>query len=324
MGGFVTMACNRLKEGDRRLSFGSDCPTDTTFSFDALTPCSLADLLNDAVPCDFSEADLDEEIDTQDDIRLMKLGAFKEFLEKNSVPVVKYGSNKAKTLRDLWVDVVLGCTKLHRCTFNPTPPNVSPTLCLEMRLVMLELCVNIDGNDMCLLVRDEFPESNWGVSRQELRAPVTANMFSGESLFEALSRLCVQKLGLADDICLQQVLIEKCSYSEDVQRTSSVFPGVVTIYKIHRLVVHFQDVCDPGLACIGLPHGNEFDATCEGSMGNSCTNFFVWVSREEFDEAVVRWYGDDGALGSTTSPKRSHMYFDVQFSEKNDASTEQD
>jgi len=149
-------------------------------------------------------------------------------------------------------------------------------------------------------------------------------MYSGESPFEVLSRLCVQKLGLVDNVCLQQLFIEKCSFTEDVQRTSSVFPGVVTIYKIHKLVVHFQDKCDAGLACIGLPWGNEFDATCEGSMGNSCINFFVWVSREEFDVSVVRWYGDEGLLGSTTSPKRSHEYFDVQFSEKNDASAAQD
>jgi len=107
-----------------------------------LTPCSLADLLHDTELCDSSDADFDEEIDVQDDIRLMKFRTFKEFLQENSVPVVKYGRNMAKTLRDLWVDVVLGCTKLQRCTFDPTIPDTSPTLRLEMRLVMLELCVD--------------------------------------------------------------------------------------------------------------------------------------------------------------------------------------
>jgi len=155
----------------------------------------------------------------------------------------------------------------------------------------------------CLLVRDEFPESCRGVSRQELHAPVTANMFSGESPYEALSRLCVQKLGLADDICQQQLLIEKCSFTEEVQWTPSIFPGFVTTYKIHKLIVHLQDTCDPGFACIGLPHGNEFDARCPGSMGNSCTNFFVWVSRPEFEKSVLRWYGEEGSVGSAPLPR---------------------
>jgi len=128
-------------------------------------------------------------------------------------------------------------------------------------------------------------------------------MYSGESLYEALSRLCVQKLGLADEICQRQLLIEKCFFTEEVKRTPSTFPGFVTTYKIHRVTVHLRDTSDPNFACIGLPHGNEFHACCPGSMDNACTNFFVWVSRTEFDNSVVLWYGDEGALGSSPLPK---------------------
>merc|ERR1712007_418093 len=106
------------------------------------------------------------------------------------------------------------------------------------------------------------------------------------------------KLGLADDICLQQLLIEKCSFTEDVQRTPLIFPGFVTIYKIHKLIVRLQDKCDPGLACIGLPHGYEFDASCPSCMGNSYTSFFTWAPHEEFEKSVLRWYGNEQLRGN--------------------------
>jgi len=194
---------------------------------------------------------------------------------------------------------VLGGSKLQSCTFVPTIQEVSPTLCLQTSLVLLELRVNFGGNDKFLLLRDELPESsNDSVARHELRAPVTANMFSDETPFEALNRLCVQRLGLAHEVCREQLFVEKCSFSETVQEDSMTFPGLMTMNKIHTLAVCLQDKYAPGLACIGMPQGDEFDASFCGWMHDTFTNYFMWVSREEYNKSVLRWYGEEQQKGS--------------------------
>jgi len=150
-----------------------------------------------------------------------------------------------------------------------------------------------------LLLRDELPESpNQSVARHELHAPVIVNMFSDETPFEALCRLCVQKLGLADEVCMQQIFVEKCSLRETIQESSMTFPGLLTMNKIHTLAVRLQDIYAPELACIGLPQGDEFEASFCGWMHDSFTNYFMWVSREEYDQAVLRWYGEEQSKGT--------------------------
>merc|ERR1712137_892888 len=160
---------------------------------------------------------------------------------------------------------------------------------------MLELRVNIDGNDKFLLVRDELPESNQGHARHELHAPVATNLFPDETPFEALQRLCVQRLGLTHDVCLQQFLVENYSFTETLEESSLNFPGLMTMHQVHKLVVHLQDAHAPDFMCIGLPKGDEFAVDFSLTMDNAYayTIFFMWVSREEFDESVLQWYGKE-------------------------------
>jgi len=239
------------------------------------------------------------ETDVQHEARLMKFEVFRQFLQENHVPVDKYGTNKAKTVRDLWVDVVLGGSQLQSCSFIPTIQEVSPTLCLQTSLVLLELRVNFGGSDKFLLLRDELPgSSNHSVARHELHAPVTTNMFSDETPFDALCRLCVQRLGLADEVCRQQFFVETRSFTETVQESSVTFPGLMTMNKIHTLAVRIQDKFAPGIAGIGLPQGDEFDASFCCWMHDVCTNYYMWVSREEYDQSVLRWYGEKQPQGS--------------------------
>jgi len=103
----------------------------------------------------------------------------------------------------------------------------------------------------------------------------------------------VQRLGLADEVCRQQIFVEKYSLSEAVQESSMIFPGLLTMNEIHRLVVRLQDIYAPGLACIGLPQGDEFDARFCCLMHDTVTNYFMWVSREEYDKSVLQWYGEE-------------------------------
>merc|ERR1712007_90818 len=64
------------------------------------------------------------------------------------------------------------------------------------------------------------------------------------------------------------------------------------------LAVRLQDIYAPELACIGLPQGDEFEASFCGWMHDSFTNYFMWVSREEYDQAVLRWYGEEQSKGT--------------------------
>jgi len=99
------------------------------------------------------------------------------------LPLEKYEIGKAKSWKDLWVEVVLGASEVKEysrpsISFPPFPPEVSPTLYRKVRTVSLELCTKIKGRERFLLLKDQVQEA--GTARFGLYLPLEVHMFADE------------------------------------------------------------------------------------------------------------------------------------------------
>lgn len=224
-----------------------------------------------------------QQTDKSDDFRLMTLSSFVEALVAHKLPLQKYSIGRAKSWRDLWIEVVLGASKLKNCNCPALswPPTVSPTLYRRVRTVILELSAPVDGSDRFLLLTDHVKEA--GVARYGLYAPLEIHLFADEKPSDALARLAVHSLNISEKCLNQHFVIEECTTSKKWQESLS-FPGLLTSYKITRYKVTIPDPHHQDLMCLGLPEGSEFKTTTVSSMENMCNSFFAWVHCEEFQK----------------------------------------
>jgi len=225
----------------------------------------------------------EQKTDKYDDFRLMTLSTFIDTLRANKLPLPQYKVGKAKSCKDLWIEVALGTSELKKYNFPSIslPPTVSPTLYRKVRTVSLELCTKINGADRFLLLKDHVREA--GAARYGLYVPLEVHMFADEKPSDALVRLVVHSLKISEKHFNQHFIVEESTTSRKWQESLS-FPGLLTSYKIKKCKVKLRNPRHSDVMCLGLPEGNEFTTTTESPFEHKCDSFFTWVSREEFQK----------------------------------------
>jgi len=254
----------------------------------------------------------DQQTDKCDDFRLMTLSSFRDALVAHKLPLEKYSVGRAKSWKDLWIEVVLGASTLKNCNCPAIswPPTVSPSLYRSVRTVVLELRVPVDGRDRFLLLTDHVKEA--GVARYGLYAPLEIHLFADEKPSDALARLAVHSLNISEKCLKQHFVIEECTTSKKWQESLS-FPGLLTSYKITRYNLTIRDPHHLDLMCLGLPEGNEFKTTTVSSMENMCNSFFAWVPCEEFQKHSLHEQCTSVPIGTSDTDEMSDA---DDFSEK--------
>merc|ERR1712007_91305 len=215
----------------------------------------------------------------QGDVGLMSIHTFWKYLKVNRVCLDEYGIGWAKTYRDLWVEVVLGESKLIKS------PLLKPRLRRTVRSIELELCTKIRGQHAFLLVKDEVLSS--GASRLGLMLPPSMKRYHDETPDAALSRFFVGSLNLPANFCEENFSIMDCSGIKEIKMSTS-YPTLLTHYTIHLYSIYIPEKIHGDLGCLGLPDGDDSETIVRGTLDNSSTTVFTWVASSEFKECMLR------------------------------------
>jgi hypothetical protein len=215
-------------------------------------------------------------------VRLLPPGQFQAFLEHHGVRVADFGRSPAKTVRDLWAEVMMRESELEQYP-NPSKP-CGFELRRRVRQVVLDLSAEVGEELKYLLLKELLVQS--GRRCKNLAARVSLKMFPDESVADATQRCMLQVLGVPEETSKRHFVIESTEDSQEV-KFSTGFPGMLTLYVLTTIRVRVPNSTAHGLGCIGLPKGREFSVSCPQSMVAGRTRRFMWVSESDFEEAKI-------------------------------------
>mmetsp|Transcript_8364 Transcript_8364/g.21322 ORF Transcript_8364/g.21322 Transcript_8364/m.21322 type:complete len:443 (-) Transcript_8364:75-1403(-) len=248
-----------------------------------------------------SEGDATVRRDGADDIeyaRVLNPAQFVQFLKAHGVPTEAYGKGKARRLKDLWTEFIIG-----ECALEKVPKPHLQTFgqqCLlqrKVRMIAMEVEAVIDGVERLLLLRGETVGS--GMMRKDLNTRVTKKLIDDEDLPSGIGRCLIQTLGLPEAMLGKQVVVKREEVSQEL-RDSVSYPGLTTIYTLNVVYLIVTDIFDSRLACIGLPEGRDFTTQqVVGALGGNRSRQWSWCERNEFEQATAAAKGQVYASMST-------------------------
>lgn len=200
-------------------------------------------------------------------------GQFQYLMEKIGLPVAKYGIGTAKTLNQLWVEMAAPKHKAKTKFEALIQPDGQPKLLCSAAVVVVELCTEVEGKDIFLLLN--YVLSNNGPSRSDAKTRLSSKMFANEDAVTATWRCLSDNLHLTASICKENFVIE--SQKEVVEDVPSEgFPGVMACYTLHVSCVRMHTKC--------MPTNKEFMTTLQGKndVNSGTKRVWMWCSRALF------------------------------------------
>lgn len=198
---------------------------------------------------------------------------FTLLLKHFKVPISEYGKRNAKSVRDLWCEVVVGTSHLEKTAAKPE----GQVLLRRVKIAVVELLATLDGEDKILMLKNMTTES--GCVRKDLDARLTRKMFDDEERSPAMWRCLTQNLGLPEQACKDHFEIESSKDLEEV-RVSSGFPGLNTHYTLCVTRARVRDPTSPALQSLGLPGGEEFETDVVDMFKLGSMRQWKWCPRE--------------------------------------------
>jgi hypothetical protein len=192
-------------------------------------------------------------------------------LKHYQMPVEEYGKGKAKHVRDLWVEVQTGQSRL-----DAEMSNGSPCLMRSVRVVVLEIRAQVEEQDSFLLLKHMFTDS--GAERLDLDSRVTRKMDPGEERYASMLRCLTDNLSISEKSCDECFIVESCKKADEV-KVSEGYPGMRTRYKLDIYGLHMIKTCLPT---------TEFETTVPGKMGSGSKRVWRWAQRDQFDSLFPR------------------------------------
>ena len=191
-----------------------------------------------------------------DGLAFADVAALAAWLTNAGIPLERWGKGEAKTVADLWHEVSAGETTLH-----DDPPR------REVRVT--QVFIRRDGR-VLMEIEQEMADG-----RRRIRDwPPSEKFKRGEDARLAARRCLAEELGLAvspDALCEEGEL-----YTREVDSPS--YPGLLTLYRVHTIVLSAAD-----LPTSGLPPD---DFWRDNSAANDPIRRHLWGWREERGQAL--------------------------------------
>ena len=228
---------------------------------------------------DAPEADIMQRQATVYSAHTMKLSQFEAFLRRAGVRTELYGVSNARTLNDLWGEVML-----KECTLEKRdPPLNGCTIFRLVRTVVVELRATVRQRDVYLVLEEE--RTGWGSARSNINTNMTRKLFTDEDTASGIIRCIVQNLEITTDECNEHIVIEPSVESVESDRDSKSYPDLKTNYTLHVARVRVRDSSHPAMSHLGLPKGTPFTTTVDGM--NKRQRKCKWMTRAQFEQKVI-------------------------------------
>lgn len=229
-----------------------------------------------------------EKVGTQDIdfVRMLQPSQFKMFFKRHGIDMAKYGRERAKTVKDLWAEVVF-----RECELQQVEDPKTGQLSLErfVRVIMVEVEAECaDGEVRHLMLKNEERTGN---SRRDLYNRMSKKMFDDENVDNAMWRCMLQNMALPEEMCQKQFAVVSTQRTHEY-KVSSGFPGLPTSYDMHVVRMRVVNPSDPVVEKLGLPEGKDFKTQHVALIGPPSIRTWVWCTKAAFDAAVEATSGE--------------------------------
>lgn len=208
-----------------------------------------------------------------DFVRLMSPQEFNSFLQYYGVDLSAFDSSKARSLRDLWLEVIWQTTNLEKYPCADGPDGFRIKRLVKLLAVKLEASINGETRHLMLSSEDH---------RKNLNQRLTTKMFSDEGDEDSLVRCMMQNFGMKPGTVWNHMSITEATQHEEV-KDSPTYPGLRTFYDIHTLTVCIHYPNSPELAIIGLPDAQDFKTERAGTALQKQVRTWIWVDTTTFE-----------------------------------------
>jgi len=181
----------------------------------------------------------------------MSFAEFKQHLQDHKADVRKFGSGDAKTLRELYGDVVVERdSSLHV---------EGGVLERHKEIVRIQLLMRGDDCRLRELRIDSQARPDGTLRKRDQKLAMVLKVHEGQRWKDGLQECFEAKFGLgkADQSNCLSVDWDSYRYAEE-EKVSPTVPGIKTRYRVHDVTVNVRDKARPELAKLGLPCGDDF------------------------------------------------------------------
>lgn len=224
------------------------------------------------------------------------LQEFEEILLNHNVDIDSFGKGSASSLQELHEAVVVARK-------NDLILGEMDQLVRIVNLVRISLRIRDGENKLreLRLVSESLGDGSRGGSHMPLA--ITLSLPETNRWREAVENCFEQKLGLPvkTQRAHFQVNMDSYRYMEECSK-SERFPGVLTRYKSHNIVINIKDKHAEGLKGIGLPNAESFTYQPPDGVPKNWTWALVGDTKEDELMSLLQAYGIDA---SELTPMRS-------------------
>lgn len=190
------------------------------------------------------------------------------------LPLEMYGKDKAKSLSELWAEMMKPKDKAKTKFEARVLPDGKVELLRSAAVVVVELCTELDGKDVFLLLKYTFTDDG-SQTRWDLNTRITKKMWTSEEPEKATWHCLSDNLSLTECICKENFEIESHKVIEE-ESMSEGFPGLLTRYTLHVARVRMHNKC--------MPTSQEFMTKVQGTGANAGSKrVWTWCSRPHFE-----------------------------------------
>jgi len=189
--------------------------------------------------------------DSESSVLEMSFAEFKQHLQDHKADVRKFGSGDAKTLRELYGDVVVERdSSLHV---------EGGVLERHKEIVRIQLLMRGDDCRLRELRIDSQARPDGTLRKRDQKLAMVLKVHEGQRWKDGLQECFEAKFGLgkADQSNCLSVDWDSYRYAEE-EKVSPTVPGIKTRYRVHDVTVNVRDKARPELAKLGLPCGDDF------------------------------------------------------------------
>ncbi|CAK0798680.1 unnamed protein product [Prorocentrum cordatum] len=215
--------------------------------------------------------------DSESSVLEMSFAEFKQHLQDHKADVRKFGSGDAKTLRELYGDVVVERdSSLHV---------EGGVLERHKEIVRIQLLMRGDDCRLRELRIDSQARPDGTLRKRDQKLAMVLKVHEGQRWKDGLQECFEAKFGLgkADQSNCLSVDWDSYRYAEE-EKVSPTVPGIKTRYRVHDVTVNVRDKARPELAKLGLPCGDDFSTL--RAAGADLAGFAPRAFGELHDEVV--------------------------------------